>query len=114
MIEVNTAVLHDFPQLVEVALQEGADHSFVELSAALDEQPSMLGHLHKMTLPTTVMVGAEDAPFVAPSREMAATLPHARLAVIPQAGHSPQYENADAWRAAVEAHLAWADQARLV
>ena len=32
---------------------------------------------------------------------MAATIPGARLVVIPDAGHSPQFENPDAWRAAM-------------
>ena len=35
-----------------------------------------------------------------------------RLTVIPGAYHSPQLTHAEEWRAAVEAHLAWATTAR--
>ena len=45
-----------------------------------------------LALPVLVMVGAEDAPFLDPSEQMAATIPDAALAVIPDAGHSPQFE----------------------
>jgi len=98
---------------IRVKLEQMDAQAFVELGAALDEQPSVLSSLQNITIPTTVLVGAEDKPFLTPSKEMARTLPNSRLTVIPDAGHSPQYENADAWRAAVEAHLAWADQLKL-
>lgn len=56
-----------------------------------------LPHLSAITAPTLVVVGDEDAPFLKPSRRMAETIPGAELAVIPDAGHSPQFENPDAW-----------------
>jgi pimeloyl-ACP methyl ester carboxylesterase len=37
---------------------------------------------------------------------MADTIPGAALAVIPDAGHSPQFENAGAWFAALDGFLA--------
>jgi pimeloyl-ACP methyl ester carboxylesterase len=37
---------------------------------------------------------------------MANTIPGAELVTIPFAAHCPQYENADAWRRAIDAHLA--------
>ncbi len=92
---------------IRVKLEQMDTQAFVELGAALGEQPSVLTNLAKVEIPTTVLVGAEDKPFVEPSKQMASTLPNSRLEVIPQAGHSPQYENADAWRAAVETHLEW-------
>ncbi len=39
-------------------------------------------------LPTLIIVGDQDQPFVAPSEYMAKKIPGARLAVIPGAGHS--------------------------
>ncbi len=49
------------------------------------------------SLPTLVMVGEQDGPLVGPSQRMAEAIPGGRLAVIPDAGHSPQFENPGAW-----------------
>jgi pimeloyl-ACP methyl ester carboxylesterase len=49
------------------------------------------------SLPTLVMVGDQDRPFIGPSERMATAIPGASLAVIPDAGHSPQFESPDAW-----------------
>lgn len=65
-----------------------------------------LADLAAITVPTLVLVGDEDAPFLKPSRRMAETIPGAQLAVIPDAGHSPQFENPDAWWAALSEFLA--------
>ena len=45
---------------------------------------------------------------LAPSSELAAGIPGARLVRIANAAHSPQIENPSAWMAAIGAHLAWA------
>ena len=45
-------------------------------------------------------------------RTLAAEVADGRLTVIAGAYHSPQLTHPDAWRAAVEAHLAWAAQER--
>jgi len=55
--------------------------------------------------PTLVIVGEQDLPFLGVSRDMARTIPGAQLAVIPDAGHSPQFENPDAWLGAVQGFL---------
>jgi len=49
------------------------------------------------SLPTLVMVGEQDSPLVGSARRMAEAIPAGRLTVIPDAGHSPQFENPDAW-----------------
>ncbi len=48
----------------------------------------------------------EDKPFVGPSQAMAAAIETAELAIIPDAGHSPQFENPDAWIDALTRFLA--------
>jgi 2-succinyl-6-hydroxy-2,4-cyclohexadiene-1-carboxylate synthase len=55
--------------------------------------------------PLLVLVGAQDTPFVTASQRMAEAIPSAELVVIPDAGHSPQFENPDAWFAALESFL---------
>jgi 3-oxoadipate enol-lactonase len=61
------------------------------------------------TLPVLVIVGEQDQPFLASSERMAAAIGGASLAVIPDAGHSPQFENPDAWWTALTAYLAGTD-----
>jgi pimeloyl-ACP methyl ester carboxylesterase len=72
---------------------------------------ALLAELQRIACPTTVLVGEFDEPFVAPSAVLAKQIEGARLVVIPGAAHCPQYENAEAWKAAVQAHLAWAARA---
>lgn len=65
-----------------------------------------LDELRSLRLPSLVLVGEEDQPFRKPSVRMAEAIPGAELVVIPEAGHSPQFEAPDAWWAALEGFLA--------
>ena len=76
------------------------------LAKELAHQPDDLDDMRSLTMPVFVIVGEEDQPFVAPCRTMAAAIAGARLAVIPAAGHSPQFENPDAWYQALAGFLA--------
>ena len=91
---------------IRVKLEQMDAQAFIELTLALDEQPSVLAAMSGIEIPTTVLVGEHDKPFVKPSREMHQTLPNSNLVVLEGAGHSGQYENAEDWRAAIESHLA--------
>jgi pimeloyl-ACP methyl ester carboxylesterase len=64
-----------------------------------------LDDLASLDVPALVIAGEQDAPFLGPSERMAKTIPGARLAVIPDAGHSPQFENPDAWWEALTGFL---------
>ncbi len=66
----------------------------------------VLDRLGEITCPTLVMVGEEDVVFLDPADELTAGIPGARRVTIPNAAHSPQHENADAWFEAIRAHLA--------
>lgn len=57
--------------------------------------------LRDVSAPTLVLVGEQDTPFREPSERMASTIPGATLAVLPDAGHSPQFEAPDALFAAL-------------
>jgi len=74
------------------------------------DQPDQLAALAAVTRPTLVIVGVQDEPFVDVSRAMADTIAGAELVVIPDAGHSPQFENPDAWLTALERFLARVDR----
>jgi len=71
----------------------------------ITSQTDQLPALATLDLPVLVLVGALDGPFLAASRRMAEAVPGARLVTIPDAGHSPQFENPDAWWEAVHTFL---------
>jgi pimeloyl-ACP methyl ester carboxylesterase len=58
------------------------------------------------SLPVFVIVGEQDQPFLGPSQRMAAAVGQGALAIIPNAGHCPQFENPDAWWDALAGFLA--------
>lgn len=64
-------------------------------------QPDQLDRLRHLDAPTLGIVGDQDAMFLRPMDDIVGTVPGARLAVIPDAGHSPQFENPPAWLAAM-------------
>jgi pimeloyl-ACP methyl ester carboxylesterase len=75
------------------------------LIVAIRDQPEELDVLAGVRAPALVIVGEQDEPFLVPSRAMAAAIPGATLAVIPDAGHSPQFENPRAWLHTLESFL---------
>lgn len=94
--------------------RELADRKFLGSSPAmyatmleqLLDQIDRLEHLAELDVPTLVIVGEQDTPFLAPSEAMARAVPGAHLEVVPDAGHSPQFENPEAWRAVMLDFLA--------
>lgn len=80
--------------------------AFATLGPALCAHDGVAHRLAEIRCPVTVLVGEqESAPLLRGSRELAAGIPGAKLVVIPEAAHSPQLENPEAWLAAVLAHL---------
>jgi pimeloyl-ACP methyl ester carboxylesterase len=79
--------------------------AFRALGEELLAHPSVLDRLATLTVPTTVIVGEHDTGLRPESDALAATIPGAVLVVIPDAAHSPQVENREAWLEAVIAHL---------
>ncbi len=91
---------------IERKLEAMDPQAFVQLSEELTDQRPVLERLGEITCPTLVLVGEDDTPFREPSEAMTGALPDARLVVVPDAAHSPQFENRGAWLEAVHAHLA--------
>lgn len=79
--------------------------AFATLGLLLVDQEPVTHRLGEILSPTTVIVGDEDLPFLAPAEELVRGIRGARLVTIPNAAHSPQLENPPAWFAAVEEHL---------
>ena len=80
---------------------------------AADDDASLRAELPSIACPTTVIVGEHDHPLVDQAPALAGEVADGRLTVIPGAYHSPQLTHAAEWRAAVEAHLAWAATSRV-
>ncbi len=93
--------------------REIQDKKFAALSAvmwatiarAIRDQSDDLNAMKSLEIPTLVIVGELDLPFVSQSHAMAEAIPGGVLAVIPDAGHSPQFENGDAWAIALNSFL---------
>jgi pimeloyl-ACP methyl ester carboxylesterase len=62
--------------------------------------------MRAINCPVLVIVGEQDTPFLDVSRAMAASIPQASLVVVPNAGHSPQFENPEVWLDAMTQFLA--------
>ena len=71
-------------------------------------QPSYWEILTTLSLPTLLLAGEADAKFVGIAREMASSIPDARLAVVAGAGHAVHLERPDAWLSEVAGFLAGA------
>jgi pimeloyl-ACP methyl ester carboxylesterase len=80
------------------------------MGADADGEQSRGAALAAIACPTTVIVGEHDRPLVDQAPALAAAAANGRLTVIPGAYHSPQLTHPTEWRAAAEAHLAWADE----
>jgi 2-succinyl-6-hydroxy-2,4-cyclohexadiene-1-carboxylate synthase len=61
-------------------------------------QPSLWPQLEQIASPTLLLCGELDAKFVAINREMAAAMPQARLAIMPQVGHTVHLEQPDTFQ----------------
>jgi pimeloyl-ACP methyl ester carboxylesterase len=81
---------------------------FAELALELVDHQPLTEQLSHIACPTTVIVGDQDIGFLAPSDELVRGIRGARKVVIPDAAHSPQLENPQAWIDAIREHLAGA------
>jgi pimeloyl-ACP methyl ester carboxylesterase len=77
----------------------------IAMMQAFINQDDRLEALGAIAVPTLVIVGEQDTPFLKASKRMADRIDGAKLAVIPKGGHSPQFEAPAEWWAAMEAFL---------
>ena len=102
-------VLAERPGFAEYAEYKWSAQSPVMWATMVQEildQPDQLADLASITVPVLGIVGAEDTAFLEPVRDIVATVPGAELVVVPDAGHSPQFENPPAWWEAMGKFLA--------
>jgi len=75
------------------------------LGPEIVREPDATDDVRALACPALVVIGELDAVFYDASLALAEAAPESRLAVIPDAGHHPQFENPEAWLAAVAAFL---------
>jgi pimeloyl-ACP methyl ester carboxylesterase len=78
---------------------------YAAMAAELLTDHDRLGQLATLDVPTLVVVGEQDTPFLAPAQAMADAMPGAEVVILPDAGHSPQFEAPEAWWDAVSGFL---------
>lgn len=79
---------------------------FAAMLLEMMSAPTRLPQLESLDVPTLVMVGDQDLPFIAASEALAAAIPGARYELLADAGHSPQFEAPDAWWSVMASFLA--------
>ncbi len=75
--------------------------AFVALADELGSTHSVLDRLSELTMPVTIFVGENDAPFVSPSAAMTAVIPGAEQVTFAGAGHCPQEDDPAGWTEAL-------------
>jgi 2-succinyl-6-hydroxy-2,4-cyclohexadiene-1-carboxylate synthase len=61
-------------------------------SAGQGAMPPVWDRLHELQCPVLLIAGERDEGYVAAASRMASLIPHARMRVVPGAGHAPQLE----------------------
>ena len=61
----------------------------------------VIDNLDKVKVPTLVLVGEKDTPFLAAGEYMAKAIPNARHVVVPDAGHASNLDNVEVFNEAV-------------
>jgi pimeloyl-ACP methyl ester carboxylesterase len=105
---VHAKMCEDIPgyqEWCDAKFLRASPYMFAAMLRSFTESADRLETLRGVACPTLVLVGELDAPFRGASQRMADTIADARLAIIPGAGHSPQLEAPDAWRAAIDDFL---------
>jgi 2-succinyl-6-hydroxy-2,4-cyclohexadiene-1-carboxylate synthase len=95
-------------QRIERKLEAMDPVAWDSISSQFPQLPSVVERLGEIRCRTSVIVGAEDLPFLPPADQLEQGIPQVRRVTVPAAAHSPQLENPPAWLDAVRAHLAWA------
>jgi len=69
-----------------------AREAYIAGANGMASRCSVVADLAKVSVPTLVICGEKDEPFLEPSRQMHAAIPGSELVIISGAGHGPQME----------------------
>jgi len=103
-------MLETRPGYKEFTEKKFADYSATmwgAMAVAMARQSDDMAALaRELRAPLLILVGEQDEPFLIASRIMHDAIAGSELVVIPDAGHSPQFENPQAWITALTRFLA--------
>jgi len=96
---------HGYQELLDAQTLACSAEMWVAMTRAMFGAEDRLDDLRTLAVPTLVVVGEQDRPFLGPSRRMAEAIPGARLEALAGAGHSPQLEAPEALLGALTGFL---------
>ena len=97
------------PQYIDIWREQflmTSREAYIACANAMSSRRSLLGDLGAISVPTLVICGEKDEPFLEPSRQMHAAIPGSELIIIPGAGHGPQMETPGEFNRALTEFLA--------
>jgi 3-oxoadipate enol-lactonase len=83
------------PQFVEIWREQflmTSRDAYIACANAMSSRRSLLAELGRIRVPTLIICGEQDEPFLGPSRDMHEAIAGSELVIIPGAGHGPQME----------------------
>lgn len=83
------------PEILQIRREQFrlvAPEAYIYLSQAMAERRPLLEELAGIQIPTLIICGEKDEPFVSPSQAMHQRIAGSELAVIAGSGHTPQIE----------------------
>jgi pimeloyl-ACP methyl ester carboxylesterase len=95
--------------------QHSLQGSAMTLRGVQKSRPSLFDleeQLKQLVVPTLVLTGDEDEPCLIPNVFLKRTIPSAALQILPNAGHTINLEDPDAFNGAVSDFLAQVDAGR--
>jgi len=97
------------PQYIDIWREQflmTSREAYIAGANGMASRRSVVGDLAKVSVPTLVICGEKDEPFLEPSRQMHAAIPGSELIIIPGAGHGPQMETPGEFNRALTEFLA--------
>jgi pimeloyl-ACP methyl ester carboxylesterase len=83
------------PEILQIRREQFrlvAPEAYIYLSQAMAERRPLLDELANIQIPTLIVCGEKDEPFLAPSQAMHQRIEGSQLAIISGSGHTPQIE----------------------
>jgi 3-oxoadipate enol-lactonase len=83
------------PRYIEIWREQflmTAPQAYIGGANAMSSRRSLVAELGPISVPTLVICGEKDEPFLEPSRQMHEAIPGSELVIISGAGHGPQME----------------------
>ena len=93
------------PEMAESSHRDASGLIKAAKGMLTQRDPGVINSLPKINVPSLVLVGSEDKPFLAAADYMASKIPGAVKVVIPNAGHAVNIDQPQAFNAAVLAFL---------